>query len=164
MSNPILKELFRQNLWANLTILDALEPLGDRAAQLEIEGVFANPYDTMVHVIGSETSYLSRIRESGDRIPWERGERPDWGRLREVAREAARGFSRVADTIEGDPVQEGIHRDEPYAMRTSLLLIQAYNHGVDHRSQIKTILSQHGIEPPELDGWWWSESDQEAGG
>jgi uncharacterized damage-inducible protein DinB len=38
-------------------------------------------------------------------------------------------------------------------MAGSLLLLQAVNHGTEHRSQIATILTQLGVEPPEMDGW-----------
>ena len=39
-----------------------------------------------------------------------------------------------------------------YDAQAIIILIQAINHGVDHRLQIATLLSQQGIEPPELDG------------
>lgn len=158
MANPIIEQLFRQNLWANLAILDVLEPLGDRARDVVVEGIFADAYTTMVHVIGSETGYLARIRQAGDPIPWERGEQPDWERLRSVATETGTRYMQLARDLEGDPIQRGEYRGHPYEMPTSLLLIQSYNHGVDHRSQVKTALTVHGIAFPELDGWTWDES------
>jgi uncharacterized damage-inducible protein DinB len=156
MANPIIEQYFRQNLWANLAILDVLEPLGDRAKELIVDGVFADAYTTMVHVIASETGYLAQIKEAGEPIAWTRGERPGWDRLRDLAHQTGARFQQVAQALDGDPIQRGVYRDEPYVMRTSLLLLQAYNHGVDHRSQVKTILSVHGIDFPELDGWTWS--------
>ena len=38
-------------------------------------------------------------------------------------------------------------------MPASLLLLQAVNHGTEHRSQVATILTQLGVVPPEMDGW-----------
>ena len=38
-------------------------------------------------------------------------------------------------------------------MPVSLFLLQAVNHGTEHRSQVATILTQLGVEPPEMDGW-----------
>ena len=38
-------------------------------------------------------------------------------------------------------------------MPASLILLQAVNHATEHRSQIATILTQLGIEPPAMDGW-----------
>jgi uncharacterized damage-inducible protein DinB len=38
-----------------------------------------------------------------------------------------------------------------------LILIQAINHGTEHRSQVATILTQLGIQPPGMDGWTYFE-------
>jgi len=38
------------------------------------------------------------------------------------------------------------------------VVIQAINHAIDHRSQIATLLSQQGIEPPDLDGWAYNDA------
>ncbi len=37
--------------------------------------------------------------------------------------------------------------------RAAALFIQAVNHGVEHRTNVTTILAQLGIEPPAVDGW-----------
>ncbi len=34
-----------------------------------------------------------------------------------------------------------------------ILLTQVINHATEHRAQIMAILTQLGIEPPELDAW-----------
>jgi uncharacterized damage-inducible protein DinB len=40
-------------------------------------------------------------------------------------------------------------------------LLQAVNHGTEHRSQVATILTQLGVVPPEMDGWtYFEESGQ----
>jgi uncharacterized damage-inducible protein DinB len=38
-------------------------------------------------------------------------------------------------------------------------LAQALHHGSDHRSQICTILTSIGIEPPDIDVWAFAWSD-----
>jgi len=38
------------------------------------------------------------------------------------------------------------------------VVIQAINHGIDHRSQIATLLSQQGIELPDLDAWAYNDA------
>jgi len=35
----------------------------------------------------------------------------------------------------------------------SVPLVQAIHHASEHRTQVLTILSQQGIEPPDLSGW-----------
>ena len=52
----------------------------------------------------------------------------------------------------GDTVQvdwDGTPRDVP----KTIILTQAINHATEHRAQIMAILTQLGIQPPELDGW-----------
>jgi uncharacterized damage-inducible protein DinB len=52
----------------------------------------------------------------------------------------------------GDAVQidwDGTPRDLPKA----ILLTQAINHATEHRAQVMAILTQIGIQPPDLDGW-----------
>jgi uncharacterized damage-inducible protein DinB len=44
-----------------------------------------------------------------------------------------------------------------YEASVVVVLIQAVNHGIDHRSQIATLLSQQGIELPRLDGWGYND-------
>ncbi len=41
-------------------------------------------------------------------------------------------------------------------MPSGLILTQAINHATEHRAQIMTILTQLGIEPPDLSGWAFS--------
>ncbi len=36
--------------------------------------------------------------------------------------------------------------------------MQAVNHGIDHRSQIATLLSQQDIVPPVLDVWAYNDA------
>jgi uncharacterized damage-inducible protein DinB len=38
------------------------------------------------------------------------------------------------------------------------LLTQAINHSTEHRAQIATILTQQGIEPPDMSGWAYMEA------
>ena len=46
-------------------------------------------------------------------------------------------------------------------MPVPLFLLQAVNHGTEHRSQVATIMTQLGVEPPEMDGWtYFFASDQ----
>lgn len=57
-----------------------------------------------------------------------------------------------ADTVEID--WDGTLRQAP----KSILLTQAINHATEHRAQIMTILTESGIQPPELDAWMYFDS------
>ena len=53
------------------------------------------------------------------------------------------------------------HRDDgseshaPMGVR----LAQAVHHGTDHRSQVCTVLTTLGVEPPPIDAWDFAEQD-----
>jgi uncharacterized damage-inducible protein DinB len=52
----------------------------------------------------------------------------------------------------GDVVEidwDGTLRDVP----KTVLLTQAINHATEHRAQIMVIMTQLGVEPPNLDSW-----------
>jgi uncharacterized damage-inducible protein DinB len=44
---------------------------------------------------------------------------------------------------------DGTPRDVP----KTILLTQVINHATEHRAQVMAIMTQLGVEPPELDGW-----------
>jgi uncharacterized damage-inducible protein DinB len=82
--------------------------------------------------------------------------------LRERARRSGEGLVAVAERVTGDDLLRGTWRGEEYAIPLSTFLIQAINHGTDHRSQICTILTQQGIAPPDLDGWSYDAERSDA--
>ena len=41
----------------------------------------------------------------------------------------------------------------PSTIRPALLFIQVINHGIEHRTNVTTILSGLGLTAPEVDGW-----------
>ena len=54
---------------------------------------------------------------------------------------------RPDETVQVD--WEGTPRDVP----KTVILTQAIDHATEHRAQVMAILTQLGIQPPELDGW-----------
>jgi uncharacterized damage-inducible protein DinB len=43
--------------------------------------------------------------------------------------------------------------DQAWQMPASIILIQAINHATEHRTHVMTIITQLGIEPPDVSGW-----------
>ena len=80
--------------------------------------------------------------------------------MAEWARTSGAGLIEWAPKVQaGDTVQ--VDWDgAPRAVPTTILLTQAINHATEHRAQVMAILTQLGIEPPELDGWsYYDEMD-----
>ena len=148
-----LTTLFRHNRWANERILERCAGLTDEQLDATIVGAYGSIRDTLQHIVTAERSYFSRIstgqpyRRPEDAPPLTIAE------MTESVRTSGSGLIEWAPKVQaGDTVQvnrEGVPRDVP----KTILLTQAINHATEHRAQIMAILTQLGIQPPELDSW-----------
>lgn len=148
-----LTTLFRHNRWANLRLAERCAALTEAQLAASAVGTYGAIRDTLQHVASAERSYLSRIRTGqpyrrpADAPPMTVAEAA--ASLADTGAELVEWAGRVGagETVEVD--WEGAPRAVPKA----LILAQAINHATEHRAQITAILTQLGIEPPELDGW-----------
>lgn len=150
-----LTTLFRHHLWANLRLLEQCAELTSTQLDAAISGTFGSIRDTLEHFVTSEQSYFSRIstgqplRRPEDAAPLTIAE------MLESARTTGSGLIEWAIKVQaGDTVEvdwEGTPREVPKA----IILTQVINHATEHRAQIMAILTQLGIQPPELDSWMY---------
>ena len=160
--NPILAELFRHNLWANLTLIDLCLTLPEATLGTNVPGTYGGIRETLAHLVGAEERYLAALVGGPERRdPTLEQAAPDLVTLREHARQSGAGFIAYAESVEGNPILQVTWRGQSYEMPAALFLVQAINHATEHRSQIKIALTQVGIIPPELDGWTWGDERRE---
>ena len=124
-----LSDFYKHNLWANLRLLDACAQRSDEQLDATMGGTFGSIRETLMHLFSSEEGYARH----------------------------------VTGKIPNPPLKEfttfpGFDELQRRAKMSGELLIEAINHGTDHRSQIATLLSQQGIEPPSLDAWDYNDS------
>lgn len=148
-----LTTLFRHNLWANLRLLEQCASLSAEQLGATLIGTFGSIHSTLEHIVLAEKSYLSRI-STGQRYRRPEGSPPlTVAEMTESARQSGEGLIEWALKVQpGDTVRvdwEGEPRDVP----KTILLTQAINHATEHRAQVMAILTELGIQPPELDGW-----------
>ena len=152
--HPILA-LFRRNEWANQKLLDfcAQQPAEVAAAPAEGD-VYGGIDAQFTHMVSAETGYLPWItgRRREDRISGDTPLRLE--ELREPMRWAGTQWPEALD-FDRDPeeVFQVQRRSGQSAMTDWLALLQLLHHGDDHRNQVATVLSRHGVEPPDLDCW-----------
>jgi uncharacterized damage-inducible protein DinB len=159
--NPILTEFFRHNFWANMALADFCLALPDNILETAIPGTYGEIRRTLAHMAGAEERHLSALTNGPERRnPTLEQTNPDLAAAREHLRQSSEGLIAFAERVEGDPTLTVTWHGETYEMPVSLFLVQAINHATDHRTQIKTALTQAGIEPPELDGWNWDDARQ----
>jgi uncharacterized damage-inducible protein DinB len=163
--NPILADMFRHNLWANMNLVDRCLLLPDGILAMNVPGTFGSIQDTFAHVAGAEERYVSALGGGPERRnPTLEETNPDLATVREHLRQSGEAFIAYAESVAGDPVLQVTWRGESYQSPASLFLVQAVNHATEHRSQIMTALTQAGVTPPELDGWAWDEQRRTVSG
>jgi uncharacterized damage-inducible protein DinB len=153
----VVTTLFAHNTWANLKLLDFCEQLTDAQLDATAIGGFGSIRSTLAHIVGAEASYVARV--DGKRPPHVlvRGQFPGFTALKEVTRWAGDELLRLAlVSQQGTLVQE---REGTLVCEYPLasLMVQEVTHAAEHRTQIATIVTQLGLEPPDMSGWKYME-------
>ena len=148
-----LTTLFSHNLWANLRLLERCAALSSEQLDATISGAYGSIRDTLQHIVTSEQSYFARISTGQRRHRSEDAPPLTLAEMTESVRMTGAGLIEWAPKVHADDtVQldwEGTPRDVP----KTIILTQVINHATEHRAQIMAILTQLGIQPPELDSW-----------
>jgi uncharacterized damage-inducible protein DinB len=154
-----LPDFLKDNLWANLCLLDGCAQLSDAQLDATTKGVFGSVREILMHIFSSEEGYARHWHFTGappTPLLKEFTTFLGFEELREHAKRSGEELIAVAE--QGDLNQILYLDDGTYEAPVIVVLIQAINHGIDHRSQIATLLSQLDIEPPDLDGWSYNDS------
>ena len=155
--NAPLAVIFEYNRWANRAIIEACERLDEPALDTAVAGTYGSVRDMLVHVISGQDNYVGHLSGDSRRYLAAQAMRSQWPgfeALRLAAERSDAGLIEVARALDTDglvtlPPWEGV----VYTSPGSFILLQAISHGIEHRSQICTTLTQTGVTPPELDGW-----------
>lgn len=151
----VLPTALAHHAWANLRLLDVCAGLSDQQLAATVDGTMGSVIDTLRHVVGGDAAYLELLTDDVEPVD---ESTMDVAMLREVAARHARRLATVA-AADRDPA-EIVTRHNPEGDSSAPLavrLAQIAHHGSEHRSQVCTILTQLGVEPPELDVWAWAE-------
>lgn len=145
-----LGELFRHNRWANEQMLEACRDLSPEQLARSVEGTYGELGHTLVHIVNGESFYVELLTGWEPPVQWEiPGPWPGIGALLE--RSSFTGDRLCELAAEADP--DALLNRGDAQVPASVVLVQAVNHGNEHRAHAATILTQLGIEPPLVDGW-----------
>ena len=154
-----LSDFFTYNLWANLRLLDACVYLSDAQLNATMQGTFGSVRETLMHLCTAEEGYARHFNFTGTPPTPPLKEVtifPGFDELRRRVEKSGKELKAIAEQGDLDQI---LHLDEgTYDAPVIVVLIQAINHAVDHRSQICTLLTQQEIEPPDLDGWSYNDA------
>ena len=149
----VLTTLFAHNAWANLKLLDFCEALNDEQLDATAIGCFGSIRDTLWHIVGAEVSYVERVNGKLPPTPFSEDQFPGFAALKDAARWTNDELLLLALSARQDTdVREG-PPGHSFQYRLASLMVQASNHATEHRAQIATIITQLGMEPPDMSGW-----------
>ena len=158
----VLRELVRHMNWANHEMVAACASLSGEQPESEVLGIYGSVGRTLVHLARAQGGY-TRALVGWDPQPSDTlsVDAPFPGVARIDAHLAMTGAMLGAElgqldldrriTVSGD--------DGPYEVRAWVIVFQAATHATEHRQQIATALTVHGVAPPEPDLWaYWRTS------
>jgi uncharacterized damage-inducible protein DinB len=154
-----LARAFQYNRWANLRLIDACRGLTPAQLDARAAGTSGSIRELLVHVVGGQQTSILRTRgrqhegELGRRSPW-----PGFDELRRVAVSTSDELIRIGEAMETDPDVDLPWKGKVYRYPMSFFLVHAFEHGVEHRTEIKVTMAELGVERPDLDGWFFSDA------
>jgi len=151
----LVLELFKHNSVMNLRLVEACRPLSPDQLGATAVGTYGSIGATLVHIANAQIGYAARFLHTERPEPLPEDPFPGFDALAERFAQGDANLEQAA-ALPARHHEVQVTGDDPpgtFRMPASLLLLQAVNHGTEHRSQIATVLTQLGIEPPEMDGW-----------
>ena len=158
--STILRAIVDHHIWANDTLYAFCESLTPEQLTLSVSGTFGQVHKTLTHIAEAEQIYLSRIPDTGiERTLDDEAEHQlPVAELRDVLRRNGQAWREVIAKWPDDHSFGYRGRDGRTEHRSvSFSFVQMLDHASEHRNHVRTILSTHGIEPPEIDGWLWDD-------
>jgi uncharacterized damage-inducible protein DinB len=152
--------MLRQNDWANRKMLNFCEGIPEATLDAAVHGTYGEVRATLVHLVAALERYCSQLTGTAPNLDSPINERKPWPGFEALKQSVARSGDALVKLAEERPEGwelKGVYQGKPYVMPASVPLTQVVNHCTEHRSQIMTILTQAGVQPPELDAWSWND-------
>jgi len=153
--------LYRHHRWSNLRLIDFLSGLSLEHLELTVPGTYGSVLATVRHVVSSDADYVRIIPDAPD-VPQidDVGGFEGWEDLRRVANAAGTALIGYVDGLTDDAFFVDVDEGVAFDLSRSILLNQVIHHATDHRGQIATTLSAHGVAVPDLSTWSWRKTDE----
>ena len=148
-----LVELIRYNNWANAQVLAACQKLSEEQLAASAPGAYGSIFATLVHMIIAEADYVGRVTGQMPMPPFQRGDDISVADLAAFNQTVGQA---LLDVVQRTPLADIVHEEEEGLFldyESRLLFMQAVIHGIEHRTNVTTIINSLGITLPELDGW-----------
>ena len=157
-----ITELIRYNNWANQQVLAACQKLSQDQLAATMPGAYGSIRDTMEHIIRAEAYYVELLTSTRPQPPFQWEAKPGLAEMRAYATQVGNA---LADVINHVRLTDRVSQEWPGKQvhyQALAVFIQIINHGIEHRTNITTILNQGQVTPPDVDGWGylWAHPDR----
>jgi uncharacterized damage-inducible protein DinB len=159
--DSMLVEFIRYNTWANQRLLQACESLSAEQLAAGALGTYGTVERTLEHLVDSEAFYFSLLTGGKLRPPFSWDDRPTVAQIRAYATVVGEAMIRAAGQVRPSDVLHEQPSIGTNSYKTITLLIQVVNHGVEHRTNITTILSALGLPAPAVDAWGYMQANRD---
>jgi uncharacterized damage-inducible protein DinB len=159
-SDPFLIELIRYNNWANRQVLEACQGLNTDQLAASEPGAYGTIRDTLEHIIKSEAWYVNLLTRSHPQPPFKWDDKPGPSEMAGFAAQVSNALLDAAGRVSPEDRVEEEDNGKIWTYNAMAVFIQIVNHGVEHRTNITTILNQGGLKPPAVDGWGYLASHE----
>ena len=160
MSAIQIDKMFEYNVWANTQLIKLCATLSDEQLSVELKGVFGKIHPTLVHLVQAEAGYINRLSGQWvfrDDIDWDACSMDD---LAQLAEKSGQKLLEIASKTEPTTQHDVERNGQAYHFFNWTVVLQALYHGIEHRTQTKMMLTQLGVDHPELAAWDYTGSLQ----
>jgi uncharacterized damage-inducible protein DinB len=152
-TDSMVVDFLQYNRWANLQLIDLCASLTNEQLATGAAGVYGSIYDTLRHIIRAEAGYYKRLTGTPLQPPFNWEQNHSLLEMRPYAEQVSSALVDAARQVQSSDLIDLVWDEQKYRFKAVALLIQVVNHGVEHRTNITTILAQLGIASPQIDGW-----------
>jgi len=148
-----LVEFMLYNNWANQRVLQACQNLSEDQLATQNPGAYGSIRDTLEHIIQAEAKYVKLLTGSRPQPPFDWESSPSVADMMAYSAQVGDALlDAVARIQPADPIDQEIDGKQ-LRYQAKAVFIQIINHGIEHRTNITTILNQGLQTPPDVDGW-----------
>jgi uncharacterized damage-inducible protein DinB len=148
-----LAEFIRYNNRANQQVFEACHKLNEDQLAATLPGSYGTIRDTLEHIIEGEEFYVELLTGHRPQPPFQWKARPSLAEMREYATHVANA---LVEAIHHLRPRDRIHEEDQgntFHYQALAVFIQIINHGIEHRTNITTILNVDQRTSPAVDGW-----------
>jgi uncharacterized damage-inducible protein DinB len=153
----LIRRLYEYHEWADNLLLDTAGRVPEEALTRDADIPFGNAQDDLLHILGSQVSWLMRWTGEPPQLA-----KIEPGRVAEVLRESfAYAHERLRLYIEAlteEHMESSVKfidfdRGQPHELERPMweMLLSVGSHGMGHRAEVAAILTAAGASPGEID-------------